>query len=601
MTRMGLRLEASGVVHENAWGIDADGRLAASADWRIDDPSQASVRVGNAAEGLRSWTIDLEAQRPFDGDMTARVDLSLDDDLQVSHVLWPRYHGVFDRIRTSDSGGGEFRGAGESGLALPDEDRLALPMVVLESANEMWLAGLDPTFSAGIRVAASADAATTVSFSWRWKAAAGVHSRESRRVFAVQVADVASALDRWFELATPDVPPPPDWLHEIALQDYDYLSKNGNGWYRDIDAACDLVHPDERHRALFCLHGWYDQIGRYCYDADTGRLDDTWIAFSQIHHPHLMAQVVKDVSIEPDKWPPAQMGPRNLEKYEPVELDWESMRDRLSYAKQRGFRTAVYLMTGMQGAGNREEHVADGTGLATERGLWQGPDLVGPTYVMNPLHPQVRSLVLGYVEALLDKIGDLTDALVLDEAYYIGYGTLGPDTCPGYADRAQMQLIAEIAALCHGYRPDLAFLTADLLGHPMLEHVAFPYSLAADGIYQDSWGLPQVWDCVRIPTWRSVAWGCCWAPVTNLAFTRWAVTGHEAPVVISNGCFGDDTGLADMQPDVVAQIAELWRQRTRKRRIRRVAVADVSLNGSHNQLSQVPPAMAGAAEHGETE
>ena len=576
MARIALRLETPGAVRENAWDLDAGNRVLARDTWVLDELSGAEVRMADVPQRPGSWVLDLGAQRPFDDDVTARLEVGVRDGAAVTHVLWPRYHGVFDRMRTADPGRGEFRGAGASGQSVPDEDRLALPMLVLESPDGMWLVGTDPDFSAGMTVTFDAGSAPVVNIQWQWQAAAGVHADERRRVFVEPVADLPAALDRWFELATPDVPPGPAWLHDIALQDYDYLSKDGQGWYRDIDAACELIAPEDRHRALFCLHGWYDRIGRYCYDAATGRLDDEWIAFPEIHNPKLLAEVVVDASVEPDKWPPAQMGPRNLEKYQPVPLDWASMRHRLSYAKERGFRTAVYLMCGMQDAGDRDAHVADGTGLEITRGLWQGPDLVGPTYVMNPLHQDVRRMVLGYAAALLGKVGDLADALVLDEAYYIAHGTLGPRACPGYADRAQLRLVGELAQLCHDVRPELAFLTADLLGQPFLDQVTFPYSLAADGIYQDSWGLPQVWDCVRIPAWRNVAWGCCWAPVTNLGFTRWAVTGHEAPVAISNGCFGDDTGLADMQPAVVAQIAELWRRRSQKTRTRRISVADVS-------------------------
>jgi len=51
------------------------------------------------------------------------------------------------------------------------------------------------------------------------------------------------------------------------------------------------------------------------------------------------------------------------------------------------------------------------------------------------------------------------------------------------------------------------------------------------------------------------------APVTNLAWTRWGVLAHNAPVAISNGCWGDDTGLSTMEPDVAHQIARLWRVR----------------------------------------
>jgi hypothetical protein len=392
-----------------------------------------------------------------------------------------------------------------------------------------------------------------------------VHSEETRRIFVQPVGDTREALDRWFALATPDVPPGPAWLHDIALQDYDYLSKDGHGWFRDIDAASELITPQDRHRALFCLHGWYDRVGRYCFDPATVRLDREWVAFPYINDPALQARAIT-TPVTPGLPTPASYAFRNL----------DDMRARLRYARDRGFRTAVYAMTGLQDAGSVASHAAEGTGLeATGDTVWMGPDLIGESYVYNPLHPDTRHRFLGYIQALLSEVGDLTDALVMDEAYYIGYGRLGPPACPGYADRAQARLVQEIAAMCHQHRPELAFLTADLLGHPSMEHRAFPYSLFADGIYQDSWCWPQTWDVVRLPTWRNVAWSCNWAPVTNLAFTRWGVLAHGAAVAISNGCFGDDTGLAEMDQETRREIGALWQRRRSQERERSVAVVDI--------------------------
>jgi hypothetical protein len=137
-----------------------------------------------------------------------------------------------------------------------------------------------------------------------------------------------------------------------------------------------------------------------------------------------------------------------------------------------------------------------------------------------------------------------------------------------------MTLVKEITALCHGYRSDLAFLTADHIGTFFLAQQAFPYSLYADGIYHDAWCSPQTWDCVRFPAWRNVTWSCNWAPITNLYYTRWAVLAHGAPVAISNGCFGDDAGLSDMDRDTAGQIAELWRIRTSREREKYAVVTD---------------------------
>jgi len=554
------------------WPLAASGTLSTADVWSPSlFPGRIRVGMADAATGAGSWALTLTAGEAWPEDVGVEARVALDPGETPEYVLWPRYEGLFERRPHTDEQAGVFHGPGRPGQDLPADHRLALPSAVLESGGARWVCGTDPTFSTTIAVARGDGGETTVVFSWRWLAAAGVHRDEARRLFVQPARDERAALDRWFALATPDVPAGPAWLHEIALQDYDYLSKDGQGWYADIDAACALIAPRDRGRALFCLHGWYDRIGRYCYDAATGRLDERWIAFPHIDDADLRARAVATPVVVGNP-SPTNYAFRNLGRYRPVPLSWTAVRDRLRYAKERGFRTAVYALTGLQAAGAPAPYVALGTGLDVDIPLWHGPDLSGSTYLRNPLHPEVYAQVLGYIAALLDAVGDLTDALVMDEAYYVAYGTLGPPACPGYADRAQLSLIREMAGLCHRYRPDLAFLTADLLGASPLEQRAFPYSLGADGIYQDSWCTPETWDCVRFPVWRNVAWSCNWAPVSNLAFTRWAVLAHNAPVALSNGCYGDDTGLAEMEPAVTRQVADLWRVRRDRDRARGVPI-----------------------------
>ncbi len=568
-------LRSGGIEETHTWPLLPTGLLAADDEWVAEHlPGRCRVTLVNAATGPGSWTLRLSADTAWTEDVTAEIQIGLQPQRAPTHVLWPRFEGRIERRRLNKSEGesAEFRGAGQLASRLTDDARLALPLAVLETRESLWLAGADPSFSTTIALSET-DSRPTLSFSWRWVAVAGVHVDETRQIFIQLAGGVEAALDRWFELATPRIPRGPTWLHDIALQDYDFLSKDGHGWFRDIDAACEMIAPQDRHRALFCLHGWYDRVGRYCFDPATARLDDRWVAFPYMRSPELLALATAQ-PVHSGLPTPAAYAFRNVARYRPVDLSWDDMRARLRYAKERGFRTCVYAMTGMQDAGERGPFVADGTGLDVETALWQGPELIGATYLRNPLHPDVRAHMLAYIRALLERVGDLTDALVMDEAYYIGYGVLGPAACPGYADRAQLSLIGEMTALCHQVRPDLAFLTADLLGAPQLEGRAFPYSLYADGIYQDSWCWPQTWDCVRLPAWRNVAWSCNWAPVTNLAFTRWGVLAHGAPVAISNGCFGDDTGLADMDHDTARQIADLWRARIAHDRPRGVIIAD---------------------------
>ena len=577
--RCGLGAEGSGVVEgnvvkeiavelgcgeavvRNSWEVGDGGEPAGPAEWSTDGlPGGVRVRLANAGSAISAWDLGVSAETPWQADVTVEVRLTLRPALAPSHVLWPTDRGVYARQDCSTRRDAAFFGAGRATGGPHNGGRLSLPMAVLESPRGNLLVGTDPGYSTTIVLPPGGAGDASLAFGWTWLAAAGVHANETRRLFVEATPDGRDALDRWFELATPEVPRGPAWLHDIALQNYDYLSKDGQGWFADIDAAAELIGPEERHRALFCLHGWYDQVGRYCFDPRSGRLDESWIAFPHVNDPRLSARPFDLGEASRNVVPPTYAF-RNLERYRPVRLTWTDLRDRLRYAKDRGFRTAFYAMTGLQAAGDPEPRVADGTGLNARTHLWLGPDLVGPTFLRNPLHPDVRSQTLGYIRAVLEQVGDLTDALVFDEAYYVGFGTLGPPASPGYADRAQFSLVREMADICHRYRSDLAFLTADQLGMPWLDRQAFPYSLAADGIYQDSWCWPSIWDGVRFPTWRNVAWSCNWTPVTSLGLTRWAVLAHGAPVAISNGCWGDDTGLAEMDRPTAHAIADLWRAR----------------------------------------
>jgi hypothetical protein len=569
-----VSIRSGGVQAVRAWPLSTESRIGSPEPWTIGGlGAPTSVAISDATGGPGSWLFRLDAAGPWASDVTAVAEIDLPGPAPLERVLWPRFSGRFEGERlSSGQAKGVFRGPGRPAPDLLDEDRLALPFAIVEGDGQALLVGTDPAFSATLEVRESG-AGVIATIAWTWLAGAGRHAEERRKIFVQTVPNLMAALDRWFELATPEIPAGPAWLHDIALQDYDYLSKNGQGWFADVAAAAELISPSQRHRALFCLHGWYDRIGRYCFDPFTRRLDESWVAFPHVNHPDVLAKGTT-TPVLPSIPTPAAYSFRNLGSYRPVSLTWDDLRARLRYARERGFRTCFYLATGLQATGDKDAAVAAGTGLDLPFGLWIGPDLVGPTHLRNPLHADVRSWMLEYLDALLERLGDLVDALVLDEAYYVGFGTLGPPACPGYADRAQATLIRDIATRCHRFRSDLAFLTADNLGVSFLEQRAFPYCVFADGIYQDSWCWPQTWDGVRFPAWRNVAWSCNWAPVTNLAFTRYGVLNHDAPVAISNGCFGDDTGLAEMPPDVLRQIADLWRARTRRERTKALVVVD---------------------------
>ena len=120
--------------------------------------------------------------------------------------------------------------------------------------------------------------------------------------------------------ALSDVPPGPDWLHDIALQHYDYMSHGGRGWFEDIDALEKHIAREDRGKVLLTISGWYDAIGRYTFDERTGALDDKWTLY-----PNLSAFK--------DKFPNAAALP----------MSKAEMHRWMRYARDRGFKVALYF------------------------------------------------------------------------------------------------------------------------------------------------------------------------------------------------------------------------------------------------------------------
>ena len=508
-------------------------------------------------------------------DSGARLELTAEpwsEDLQLSVTVpgsgttpiahWPSYQGVTHSYQSPAGISYEFRGPGWNSPE-HDDRRLGIPLVILEREGRFHLIGTDPGYSADI----SMEDDGAVRIGWTYLAAAGRHDIV-RRIVVAEAGSIEDALDAWFTLATPDIPRGPDWLHEIGWQHYDFMSHNGEGWFDDIDSMCEIVAPEDRGRVAFTLHAWYDTVGRYCFDPGTHQLDERWTVFPYINDPLLLAvEGVEQTGTQPRGY---QF--RNLRDYRPLEMDWDEVRRRILYAKDRGFRVPFYFITGMMDLGDAAGHAMVGDGLNAEgHTLWTGPEAIGANYLMNPLHPAVRERILGLTNALLERVGDLIDALVIDEAYFIGYGKLGPVAQPGYADLAQATLVQEIAALCHAHRPDIAVLTADHMGTQYLEGQAFPYCLFADGIYHDAWNHAQAHEAARFPAWRNTTWSCIWTPESEIANTKWAVLAYDAPISTSNGCFGDDIGIRDMSAENQELLRKLWASKTGSRRRRQLA------------------------------
>lgn len=324
---------------------------------------------------------------------------------------------------------------------------------------------------------------------------------------------------RNFYRTIPEIEPGASWIHDIQLNYYDYLSEQGKGWFADLETLAAEIPREHRKSVVVCLHGWYDYLGRYCYDRRTGKLDNEWIAF-----------------------------PRTRK----TPMSKAELHKRIRLAKGLGFRCLLYFADGLNSATNMPDYPQEWV-FRDEKGKtrpgWTGPS-TGKTLTFDPTNPDVRRFYVGYAEALLDEYGREIDGLVWDETFYIEQERLAsrPDGL-AYADREFMTLVAEITCRVQERRkvdPELVFLTSDLL---LPQKSYAPYALVSHGTYQDTAMNPHGWPMGMLPNYRNCPWSCNWYPVSGAANNRFAAEEYGIAQGVSNG-WGDDVGPHEMPQDV---------------------------------------------------
>jgi hypothetical protein len=359
------------------------------------------------------------------------------------------------------------------------------------------------------------------------------------------------------------VKPGPDWQHEVAMVDYDYFSKNGQGWFKDIDALTKLIAPEDRSKVFLALHGWYGYIGQYAFDWQKGVFFKEWIAFPNALDPHFQSLADAPYSgTEGYNWQK-----NSVKATRPVPMSLAEMHKRIHYAKDKGFRVGIYYADGTNASDGVKE-IYDPSKVL-HWGGWEGPDTKGKTYAQNPLHPEVREFFVKYIQALLDEYGKEVDGFIWDEPYTVGTGDLGPEAAPGYASRGMMTLMKEVAATVADFSPELAFFSSDDIGlswgSPDQPSFGAPYALVTHGTYQDSACAPAAWPYGLFPNYRNVLWSCNWAPVTRFDYSRYAVETFDVPVPISNGAAGDDIGIGEMTAEQQKKVMDLFDKRKQKK------------------------------------
>jgi hypothetical protein len=386
----------------------------------------------------------------------------------------------------------------------------------------------------------------------------GLEGREERTVYTVlHHGNAERAMEAFYSAVLSDVRPGPEWIHQVAMQDYDYLSKNGRGWFSDIDTLAKLVGPADRSKVFLALHGWYDYVGSYTFEPRSRSLARRWTAFPSALDPRVQA-----LGNHVDKRTGVVWHRKSVKAMRPVPMSIPDVHGRIRYAKTRGFRVGIYFSDGTNACDALKDIFAPDKVLPW--GGWVGPDTKGRTYAQNPLHPEVRSFYVDYIHGLLEEYGKEVDGFIWDETFVVGPHDLGPVPYTGYASRAMMTLVKEVAHAVASFSPKLAFFASDDIGAFDQYELAAPYCLMTHGTYQDSWCTPPGWSYGLFPNFRNVLWSCNWAPVTRFVYTRYGVETFGVPVAISNGAFGDDIGISEMTSTQQKAVIDLFNQRKLK-------------------------------------
>lgn len=460
----------------------------------------------------------------------------------------PTREGVARRIAVPDSGQPPWLYLMAGGDPEATKQRLAAPVLSeYSTADPLRLTiASEPGFSTSFQLAGASEPG---SFDWV-HTTGGEAGQVTARTFYTVIHRGADrrAYYALYDSALAHVRPGPAWLHDITMVSYDYLSKNGRGWFADIDALAKLLLVSERNRVVLTIHGWYDYVGRYAFNPRSKTLDRTWIAFSNVKSPQFLAHA------RGPRWKTAtHWGWRKiLDGLRPLEMSIADLRRRMRYARERGFRCILYFGDGVNsGDGLADVHEPE---KVLAWGGWIGPETSGKTYAQNPLHPGVQSFFKDYLAALLNEFGRDLDGFVWDETFHVRAGQKGTEAAPGYADAAMMNLVSDLREATERHNPELAFLTSDIVS----PNYQAPYALASHGTYQDSMSGLRYWPYGLFPNLRNSLWSCNWYHQTTWDRNEKTVATYELPVAISNG-YGDDTGPSDMNDEQIRKMMALFR------------------------------------------
>ncbi|GHT55011.1 hypothetical protein AGMMS49982_20480 [Bacteroidia bacterium] len=498
----------------------------------------------SAKSSLLIYDVDIEFDTPLRSDLTLEFTLETEKAV-VTQLTLPELAGKVKTYPLSGDASKEaffFMGA----YSADKGERLALPALNVHLGKQQLAVATDPYFGANFNVRTVAGNKGEIKLSYKYTASKMPLKSEKRKfAFLLHNKDADGMLSNFYN-TIPDIAPGAAWTHEIHLNYYDYFSKNGKGWYANIEKLAAVIPAEYRKHAIVNLHGWYDYIGGFAYDFETKKISKEW----------------KIVELE-----------QGVRREYAMTLD--DMHKRIRYAKDLGFRVAFYYADGFNRdsglPGFRQDWIAVNVNENSKGFLtaWQPGWGLGKVYTLNPSLPETRQVFINALRALLEEFGKEVDAFVWDETFYapVGIVTKVGDDCT-YTDREYMYLAAELTRLVQSWQkinPNLAFLASDCLGNWGLgiSHAA----LVTHGTYEDTAQEPSFWPVEMLNNYRNCLMSCLWYPVSKSERNKIAAEEYGIPQGLSDG-YQDCVGPAAMKPELLNEVIERFLKNVKEKRQR---------------------------------
>ena len=306
---------------------------------------------------------------------------------------------------------------------------------------------------------------------------------EQRCYLMVHRGEADMAWRAFHRFAHDDPHPKIDWLGDVRVHYYDFLSAEEPNGRRGGGYDADLVHFRRFRVGLATQHGYYPWWGQY---------------------------------IDPKQ---KEWRAMRADKRGPAEMSLEKMKERIAATRREGAKAAVYMhLSGLNENAPVFDKLRDSV-LADESGQpvecpWQGPDTPGKSWHMSMAAPLWREHLLSQARLIMEALSP--DAIVMDETFSgLGYdehadrrGPLSTHTIP---------FLKEIRKLMRSFGEDRAFLTSDcslagfvpwadgeagdhayssLLGNPLYRKTPVRYTTALGGKpwVPCAWNFRRFWD-----------------------------------------------------------------------------------------------------------